>query len=648
MSSEQTCPADGGPSAAGGNILEIAGLEVGFPSPSGVQAVLRRMTLAIPRNGITALVGESGCGKTVTMRACLGLLDPASSAVTVERAALFPTAREAYDLAGLVTRGGELEQAVRRTLACHVAVVFQSPEAHLNPYWTVRSHFLAVRRHRAFPRGTGDAEEWALHWLSRLRLTPPGRYLRRYPHELSGGEAVRLALGLALARRPALLIADEPTAGLDPIHRYSVGEVMEALARDADCPPAILLISHDQAFVRRHAERVAVMRAGRIVEAFEFARPAPKESVASGSDASPCGVATGSEGPAPPAAREGDGRPVLLSARGVWKVFSRSGRDAGRGQGPIIAVRGVTETLCRGERVAVVGASGCGKTTLARLLAGLLRPSRGFIATSDGRVRIGWFGSPARFHARVALLGQELDSLLHPYLAIGVQLERHARRRTGALDARGLAAAVGLPRDCLARLPRDLSGGERRRAGLAQVLAIAPELLIADEPFSGLDASSRARLADLLRAVLDSEARPALLLLTHDLSLARSLAERVLIMHEGTIVERMPARAFTLAHAHHPYAMELLLADEFERVTREQVEQAVRFAAGAGLSAAGSVGIPTLRCPYAEECPFRGAGGFAFCESTPFETRYPLGPGWTNCALAPHLAPPFRQAEAPV
>lgn len=335
----------------------------------------------------------------------------------------------------------------------------------------------------------------------------------------------------------------------------------------------------------------------------------------------------------------------LLAAHDLTKVFP----EGGRGQpvctaGGVSAVRHFTNSLASGERVAVVGGSGCGKTTLSRLLAGHLGPTKGHVSLSGRRLHRGWLGQNAKFHGRVLLLAQELDSLLHPFVSVGTQLDELVRQRPGALDAPGLAAAVGLPHECLDRLPSTLSGGECRRVALAKVLAIGPEVLIADEPFASLDPLARAQMAGVLRGILESDRHPALLLVTHELELARELGQRILVMHRGMILEQMPVDRFTLAHPHHPYAVELLLAEAFASLDRDFVGRQVR-AVPEAVAMKVTTGPRHIRCPFADECQLRAVGRFAACEGVPADTQFALGAGRTNCVIAAYLMPAQARAE---
>ncbi|WP_412517249.1 ATP-binding cassette domain-containing protein [Actinomadura madurae] len=478
--------------AGAGTVAEIRGLTV---VDAGGRAVLDAADLAVPRGGAVAIVGPSGAGKSTLGLALLGHV----------RAGLGVTAGTVtVDGTDLIGASPAELRAVRRSTVRHVP---QDPAAALTP--TMRAGRLLAEA----LEGTGaDASPAAAKALLDLVRLPTGRgFLRRRPHELSGGQRRRLALAMALAGRPRLIVLDEPTAGLDPRTRDEVLAELGRVRAATGC--ALVMITHDPLAAARLCERTVGLWAGRTAILAE----APAAGPVTGPSSAP---------------RNGDG-PALLSVRALGASYTRSGGAA---------LRGVDLDVAAGECVAVLGPSGAGKTTLARCVTGLLPPESGTVLL-DGRPLAGTAARrPPGQRRRIALVFQDPDTSLNPAHTVGALLARPAALRgaDGAAEAIALLDEVGLPRGHRHRRPAELSGGERQRVAIARALAARPHVLVCDEVTSALDPGTTAGICALLDAARARHGL-ALLVVTHDLAVARRLAHRVAVLDSGRIVRLGPA-----------------------------------------------------------------------------------------------------------
>lgn len=626
-------------------VLEIESLTVEFPAPGGTREVLRGVSFGVPRGVIVALVGGSGSGKTVTARAVMGLLDTPGTKVSGR---ILLTTSDGAQL-GLL-RSGPGDDArngyPRQAAARAAAITFQSPAAYLNPFWTIGKQFRRLANGR-------DPYDFACEWLRKVQIGSPESIVTRYPHQLSGGEATRVAVALSLAIEPDLWIADEPTAGLDLYLRNEVAQLMRRVHKSQPAL-ATLLITHDMGLVRRLADRIAVLHEGRIVDQFDPSEGLPCDAhphtvELMGADLERRKrVRRPSAGGGPPA--DASGSP-MLEAGGLGKHYRGTRRVSGRdgAAGSFWAVHGVDLRIRRGERVAVVGESGCGKTTLAGMVSGFLCATRGRVRIQGYPVRVRLLGQDLDLRRRLQVIFQDADALLHPRVTIREQLHQglgwHAGRRYRQVEE--LAQEVGLHEECLDQFPAMLSGGERRRAGLAKVLAAGPALIVADEPFSGLDGLAQLELSEALTRTLDLTGA-ALLLVTHDLMLARSLCDRVVVMFAGMLVEECPVGAFTLDSPHHPYAADLLFAERFEKMSlqaAESIAKAHRDATGEGPADQTSTqhdrrpADASVACPYVARCGYQSVAKIPECSRIARSLTCPVGAGRTNCVLSRHLRP---------
>ncbi|MDG0067546.1 ABC transporter ATP-binding protein [Burkholderia sp. IO2] len=522
-------------------LVRIERLTIGFRGPRGTQPVVGPLDLAVHAGECVALVGESGSGKSVTARSLVGLNGPR---------AVIDAAR--FEIAGTDARGHR-ERDWRTIRGRRIGYVLQDALVSLDPLWRVRDLVAEAlhdtRRH--------DVAARSADLLRAVGIDDPERRLPQYPHQLSGGLRQRVLIGTAIAGGASLLIADEPTTALDMTVQR---QILSLLRVRRDAGDAILLISHDLAVVADLADRVLVMRAGQVVEQGPArdvlsspAHPYTRALLAAIPTAASRGfrLASAERVPLPP--KRIDTQAPVLAVDALTKRYGE--RDAPA------AVDGVSFSLARGETLGIVGESGSGKSTVARIVLGLVEPDAGTV-TLDGRP---WNGIPEAARrtrrARLQLIAQDPYSSFDPRYSVGriigeglevAGLHGDARRRRvlQLLDEVQLGAA------CFDRYPRELSGGQRQRVAIARAFASNPALLVADEPVSALDVSIQAQVLDLL-ADLQAEHGTAMLFISHDLGVVHHVADRILVMRRGRVVESGPVTQVFDAPSH-PYTASLL------------------------------------------------------------------------------------------
>ncbi|MGX1811587.1 dipeptide ABC transporter ATP-binding protein [Nocardia sp. NPDC055321] len=558
-------------------LLRVEGLRVEYRGSTGTTVAVHDVALRVERGETLALVGESGSGKSTLAHAVIGLLT--GGEIT----------------GGEVEFAGErLDRAPRRALqrirGARIGLVPQDPGTSLNPVLRIGDQIAEVLRiHGRADRRTAAAE--AVRILEQAGLDRPEVRARQYPQDLSGGQRQRVLIGIALACGPELVIADEPTSALDVTVQRRILDHLAA--RTAESGTSVLLITHDLGVAAERADRIAVMRQGRIVEIgdtatvlrdprHEYTRrliaaapgleldgyggeTGPRD--AGSKAAEPAGVsAAGAVAKSPASSRTtagvsrgaGPSASPLLTATGLRKSF-----DIARGVS-LAAVADVSLTIGRGETLAVVGESGSGKSTTARLIARLETPDAGTV-TFDGQDIGGLRGTALRaLRRRIQVVYQNPYVSLNPKLTVGriiaepLQAFGIGDRRSRREDVAALLGQVALPAAYAARRPAELSGGQRQRVAIARALALRPELLVLDEPVSALDVSVQAQILELLEG-LRSELGLAYLFISHDLAVVRRLAHRVAVMRDGTIVETADT-AELFGDPRHEYTRELLAA----------------------------------------------------------------------------------------
>ena len=514
-------------------LLQVRDLSVTFrarpapqdapPRPGDVQAV-KSVSFDIAKGETLALVGESGSGKSVTALSILQLLP-------------YPTAQ--HPSGSIRFAGQELvgapEPALRQIRGARISMIFQEPMTSLNPLHTVEKQIGEVL---AIHKGLGRAAARArtLELLNLVGLQNAEQRLGAYPDELSGGQRQRVVIAMALANEPDLLIADEPTTALDVTIQAQILALLEEL--QSKLGMAILLITHDLGIVRRMTERVCVMTQGEIVEAGATADifAAPKH---------PYTQKLLAAEPKGTAGRSLDGQPELARVEDLKVWFPIKAGVFRRTVDHIKAVDGVTVSLHAGRTVGVVGESGSGKTTLGLALLRLLG-STGAIRF-DGRDLQGMSQRELRpLRREMQIVFQDPFSSLSPRLSVGdivgEGLKVHgvgsAEERRTLIDE--ALREVGLDPSVRDRFPHEFSGGQRQRISIARALVLKPKLIVLDEPTSALDMSVQAQIVDLLRALQDKHGL-AYLFISHDLKVVRALADELVVIKDGKVVEQGPA-----------------------------------------------------------------------------------------------------------
>jgi len=532
-------------------VLSLSGLSVTFDTPQGQLRAVQEVTLSVSRGECLGVVGESGAGKSQLFLAVMGLL--AANASTTGSARL-----GGQELLGLPAA------ALDRVRGAKVGMVFQDPMTSLTPHLTVGEQLIEVlRRHAGLGRAAARERAWAL--LERVHVSDAERCLAQYPHELSGGMRQRVMIAIALAGEPELLIADEPTTSLDVTIQAQILALFAELKRTRDL--GLVLITHDLAALAGVADRVAVLRHGRLIESgpvatvLKAARDpytrALVESALAGSGVPPTA-------PADVAAPQAPARSAALT---VSDLGVRYGIRRGWGRAParLDALTAVTLTVRAGEALGIVGESGSGKSTLARAALRLLEASSG---------RVVWMGRelaslPPRelrgLRRDLQLIFQDPLGSLDPRMTVAEIVAEPLRVHERSLDASdrdravtAMLARVGLSASLAQRYPHELSGGQCQRVGIARAMVLGPRLLVCDEPVSALDAPTQQQVVALLAELRESSGL-SLLFISHNLALVRRLCERVLVLYLGRMMELAPTAALFGA-PRHPYSRELLAA----------------------------------------------------------------------------------------
>ena len=498
-------------------LLNIERLTVGFGESLAVDDV----SLSLARGRTLALVGESGSGKSVTALSIVRLLAPGAKI-----------------LGGSIEfQGQDLvqadEAALRKIRGARIAMVFQEPMTSLNPLHNIEKQVGEILEwHGELSRAQIKAR--VLELLQEVGLRNAEERLRAYPHELSGGQRQRVMIAMALANRPDLLIADEPTTALDVTIQAQILTLLRDL--QAKYGMAILFITHDLGIVRRMSDEVAVMQKGQIVEqgatAKIFAQPQhPYTQMLLAAE--PKGLAPAAD----PAAAE------VLSAEDLRVWFPIKSGFWGRTTSYVKAVDGVSLKLRQGQTLAVVGESGSGKTTLGLALLRLIR-SEGPIAFLGQRIDGFAAGQMRPLRRKLQIVFQDPYGALSPRMSVAEIVEEGllvqdkglnaAERR--AIVARALAD-TGLDPATMDRYPHEFSGGQRQRIAIARALALDPQVIVLDEPTSALDRSVQAQIIDLLRELQDKRGL-SYLFISHDLKVVKALASQIIVMRDGKIVEQ--------------------------------------------------------------------------------------------------------------
>jgi peptide/nickel transport system ATP-binding protein len=559
-------------------LLDVHDLTVEFSTRRGIVRAVQHVDIFVAKGETLGIVGESGSGKSVTSYAVMRILDRAGR--IAEGSVMF---------SGIDVKGAS-EAAMRDLRGREISMIFQNPRAALNPIRKVGDQIEDVLRQHVQQSMVADRGEKAIAALEQVKIARPRERYHAYPFELSGGMCQRVVIALALACNPQLLIADEPTTGLDVTTQKAVMDLIVELTKRRAM--STILITHDLGLAAAYCDRVVVMEKGRVVETAKsadiFARPThpytrklmratPRIGVSlrellpedAGQLAGPPAVtAEGAQG-------AGQGKPLLLVEKLV-KDYPRQGAGAlsklfGRKppvqQDVFRAVDGISFAVGNGESVGLVGESGCGKSTTSMMVMRLLEQTSGRISFEGediGSILPNAFARLA-LRSRIQMVFQDPTDSLNPRFTAARAIADPILRLgdikgRDALRARceQLATLVGLPLNLLDRFPHQLSGGQKARVGIARAIALHPKLVVLDEPTAALDVSVQAVVLNLLQD-LKASMGMSYLFVSHDLNVVRLLCDRVIVMRMGRIVEQGPA-ARVLSDPRDAYTRELLTA----------------------------------------------------------------------------------------
>lgn len=565
-------------------VLSIKDLEVSFATDRGSVKAVDGVSLNVAPGKVLAVVGESGSGKTVSARTVLGLL-PETAATNGAVLLQNTVTGEPQNVIGLS------REQLQKLRGRDVAMVFQEPATALNPvfpiWWQIAE---GLRAHGKYSRK--QLREKAEEMLKLVGIPNPKERLDYYPHQLSGGQKQRVMIAMALALRPGLIVADEPTTALDVTVQAEILDLLRKL-RD-EFGTAILLITHNMGVVADLADDVAVMYQGRVVEEGSasdiFYNPQHDytkkllSAVLKLGDGSIRARHAAQAGAAAQAASAAESAEPLVVARGLEIQYpGRLGKPGFK------AVRGVDFEIRAGEVYGLVGESGSGKSTIGRAIAGLTDATGGSLKVF-GHEMVGFKERQFKpLRKDIGFVFQDPAASFNPLLTIAENVAEplivHGLARDAAAAKTRVAElleAVQLPRSYGDRFPHELSGGQRQRASLARGLALDPKLLIADEPTSALDVSVQARVLELF-VELQAELGFASLFITHDLAVVDALADYVGVLFAGELVEAGPANQ-VLQHPQQEYTQRLLaslpVADPTQQTERRELARKLREAAG--------------------------------------------------------------------
>jgi len=558
-------------------LLDVNDLTVEFATRRGIVKAVQHVNISLAKGETLGIVGESGSGKSVTSYAVMRILDRAGK--IAEGSVIF---------SGVDVRAAT-ENQMRDLRGREISMIFQNPRAALNPIRKVGDQIEDVLRQHVQQSQVTDRGDKAIEALEQVKIARPRERYHAYPFELSGGMCQRVVIALALACNPQLLIADEPTTGLDVTTQKAVMDLIVELTKRRNM--STILITHDLGLAAAYCDRVVVMEKGRVVETAKsadiFAKPEHAYTRKLMRATPRIGVSLRDLLPEEDAAKlpnmsavaapvDGAPKPLLLVEKLV-KEYPRQGATAtlGKlfGRKPPIeaeqfrAVDGIGFTVGHGESVGLVGESGCGKSTTSMMVMRLLDQTSGRIMFDGDEIGAILPNAFARLPLRksIQMVFQDPTDSLNPRFTaaraiVDPMMQLGDIRGRDALRARceELAGLVGLPVNLLDRFPHQLSGGQKARVGIARAIALHPKLVILDEPTAALDVSVQAVVLNLLQDLKQSMGM-SYLFVSHDLNVVRLLCDRVIVMQAGRIVEQGPSEQ-VLGNPQDAYTRELLTA----------------------------------------------------------------------------------------
>jgi peptide/nickel transport system ATP-binding protein len=519
-------------------VLSVEGLNLSYRLANGWRRVVQNLSLTLHSGEVVALVGESGSGKTTTAQAVIGLL-PDNGRIDAGSIRLNGTE--------ITHWSGRRLDAIRGKV---MSLVPQDPGTSLNPVRTIGAQVGEILKLHGM-RDRRERQERVIELLTRVGLSEPALRVHQYPHELSGGMKQRVLIAIAVALRPALIIADEPTSALDVTVQRRILDLLDELRQETGT--GVLLVTHDLGVAADRADHIVVLQGGIVQE------QGPARSLLASPQSAYARQLLGDA----PTLRPAQPRsapslaPALLTVEGLRQQFNIGGR-------PFLAVDGLSFSIAAGTTHALVGESGSGKTTTARCVVGLQRPTAGQVEIGGTNLSDLSGEALRRFRRDVQLVYQNPFASLDPRQTIneivGEPLRNFERVGKGERIERveGMLERVGLPADSIGRTARALSGGQRQRVAIARALILQPRVLVLDEAVSALDVTVQAQILRLLEE-LQGQFGLTYLFVTHDLAVVRQIAHSVTVMQAGRAVESGAVRD-VFAHPQAAYTRDLLAA----------------------------------------------------------------------------------------
>ena len=566
-------------------IARIKGLRVEFQTKDGPVVGVENVSFDVNPGETVCVVGESGSGKSVTSLSLMRLVEFGGGHIS-EGQLLFD--RKGEQEIDVVTTDQKLMREIRGN---EIGMIFQEPMTALNPVFTVgRQLTEGLRVHMDLSKA--DADKRALELLREVRIPEPERRMTQYPHELSGGMRQRVVIAMAMACKPRLLIADEPTTALDVTIQAEILALMDRLKRETGT--AVMFITHDMAVVAQMADRVVVMFRGNKVEEGTveeiFENPQHDYTKALLAAVPKLGDMRGKIAPEPMKLLGVKGQKiepilgtdeVLLDVKNLTTRFAVKGGFFRRTVANVHAVEDVSFSINKGQTLSLVGESGCGKSTVGRSLLRLVDPQSGtinfdgvdFMALDSKNLRIA--------RQEMQMIFQDPFASLNPQMQLSDQVAEPLRNYPGYSASEisdrveMLFDRVELPRNFLRRYPHELSGGQRQRVAIARALALNPKLIIADEAVSALDVSVQAQVLNLMME-LQSELGLSFLFISHDMAVVERVSHYVGVMYLGRIVEMGP-RAMVFENPQHAYTQALMKAVPIADPRRRKSEKDLNF-----------------------------------------------------------------------
>lgn len=552
-------------------LLRVEDLRIAFGSPKDCRQVINEVSFTVRRSSTLGIVGESGSGKSVSSLAIMGLL-PTTARVTQGHAWLH-IGNEVIDLFQ------QDEHAMQRLRGRHIAMIFQEPMTSLNPVQRCGDQ-VAEMLQQHLTLSHHETHRRVLDLFDEVMLPRPKQLYRAYPHELSGGQKQRVMIAMALACRPDLIIADEPTTALDVTVQKTILDLLRSLQQRHGM--SIIFVSHDLGVIANIADQVAVMYHGTIVEQGDAhqvlhhphhpytqgllacrppldTRPRHLPTVTDFLEGLPVDTSDTTTEPQPPT------NPPLLSVRNLKVEYVLKKNLWGKPLQTLRAVDDISFDVYPGETFGLVGESGCGKTTLGRTLLGLIEASAGTVSYKGQCLNTLSQRELRHMRTQMQIVFQDPYSSLNPRLTIGEAIieplrchHRSTSEETRRQQVLQLMEQVGLNPDWYNRYPHEFSGGQRQRVCIARALILEPELVICDESVSALDVSVQAQVLNLLND-LKQQYHYTYIFISHDLSVVRYLSDRIMVMQQGHIVELNTADTI-FHHPQQPYTQRLLNA----------------------------------------------------------------------------------------